>query len=95
MSSIYRRNSISRLQRFSWSEISLGQKCHTANNITVFLEKMKIDASIVFISFQSLPAKFPGVSPLDYCAFGSLKKALSKRKPTPSDGLWKVVEEEL
>ncbi|GBM20803.1 hypothetical protein AVEN_108253-1 [Araneus ventricosus] len=31
---------------------------------------------------------------MDYCTFGLLKRALSKRKPTTIEGLWKVVEEE-
>ncbi|GBN89118.1 hypothetical protein AVEN_78869-1 [Araneus ventricosus] len=55
---------------------------------------MKTHTVIAYIPFQHSPAKSPDVSPMDYCAFGLLKRALSKRKPTTIDGLWKVVEEE-
>lgn len=67
---------------------------HTSKTTTAFLEKMKTDTGIAYIPFQHIPAKSPDVSPMDYCAFGLLKRALSKRKPTTIDGLWKVVEEE-
>ncbi|GBM01398.1 hypothetical protein AVEN_236217-1 [Araneus ventricosus] len=48
---------------------------------------------IAYILFKT-PAKSPDVSPVDYCAFGLLKRALSNHKPTMINGLWKVVEEE-
>ena len=31
---------------------------------------------------------------MDFCAFGRMKTALSKRKPTTIDGIWKVIEGE-
>ena len=56
---------------------------------------MKTNTGIAYITFQHIPAKSPDVSPMEYCAFGLLKRALSKRKPTTTiDGLWKVAEEE-
>ncbi|GBN91889.1 hypothetical protein AVEN_77143-1 [Araneus ventricosus] len=55
---------------------------------------MKTDAGIPYIPFQHIPAKSPDVSPMDYCAFGPLKRSLFKRILTTIDGLWKVVEEE-
>ncbi|GBO29915.1 hypothetical protein AVEN_208472-1 [Araneus ventricosus] len=67
---------------------------HTSKRTTAFLEKMTTDTGIAYLAFQHIPAKSPDVSPMDYCAFGLLKIALSKRKPTTIDGLWKVVEEE-
>ncbi|GBO20407.1 hypothetical protein AVEN_60674-1 [Araneus ventricosus] len=54
---------------------------------------MKTDTDIAYIPFQNIPEKSPGVSLMDYCAFGLLKRAHSKRKPTTIDGLWKVIEE--
>ncbi|GBO14483.1 hypothetical protein AVEN_94971-1 [Araneus ventricosus] len=54
---------------------------------------MKTDTGIAFIPFQHIPSKSPDISPMDYCAFGLFKRALSKRKPTTIDGLRKVVEE--
>lgn len=35
---------------------------------------------IAYGFFQRISAKFPDVSPMDKCAFGLLKRALSKRK---------------
>ncbi|GBN23068.1 hypothetical protein AVEN_233990-1 [Araneus ventricosus] len=67
---------------------------HTSKSTTAFLEKMKTDTGIAFIPFQHIPSKSPDISPMDYCAFGLFKRALSKRKPTTIDELWKVVEEE-
>ncbi|GBL97357.1 hypothetical protein AVEN_170474-1 [Araneus ventricosus] len=55
---------------------------------------MKTDIGIAYIPFQHIPTKSPDVSPMDYCAFGLLKRVLSKCKPTTIDGLWKEVEEE-
>ncbi|GBM71830.1 hypothetical protein AVEN_159950-1 [Araneus ventricosus] len=42
---------------------------------------------------KKILAKSRDVPPMDYSAFGLLKRALSMRKPTTIDGLWKVVEE--
>lgn len=42
---------------------------------------------------QTSQAKPPDVSPMDYCDFDLLKRALSKLKSTTIDGLWKVVKE--
>ena len=54
---------------------------------------MKIDLSIEFIPFQRIPAKFPDVLPMDYCAFGLLKITLSKRKPIDINAVWKIKKE--
>ncbi|GBM32550.1 hypothetical protein AVEN_187105-1 [Araneus ventricosus] len=68
---------------------------YTSKITTEFLEKMKTDTEIAYIPFQHISQKSPYVSPMDYWAFGLWKRALSKRKPTTTDGLWKVVEEGL
>ncbi|GBL89123.1 hypothetical protein AVEN_255253-1 [Araneus ventricosus] len=65
---------------------------HTSKSTTAFVEKN--DTGIAYIPFQHILAKSPEVSPMDYCAFGLLKRANSKQKPTTIDGLWKVVKEE-
>ncbi|GBL78197.1 hypothetical protein AVEN_42767-1 [Araneus ventricosus] len=66
---------------------------HTSKSTTAFLEKMKTDTGIVYIPFQHIPAKFLDISPIDYCALGLLKRALSKRKLITICELRKVVEE--
>ncbi|GBN53232.1 hypothetical protein AVEN_155445-1 [Araneus ventricosus] len=55
---------------------------------------MKTDTCIASIPFQHIPTKSSDVSPMDYYAFGLLKRALSKHKPITIDGLWNVVQEE-
>ncbi|GBM51342.1 hypothetical protein AVEN_110799-1 [Araneus ventricosus] len=67
---------------------------HTSKSTTALHEKMETDTCIAYIPFQHIPAKSPDVSPMDYFAFGLLKRALSKCKPTTIDGLWEVIEEE-
>ncbi|GBM50355.1 hypothetical protein AVEN_208960-1 [Araneus ventricosus] len=69
---------------------------HTAKGTTAFLEEMKTETGILYIPFQHIPPKSPDVSPMGYCAFGLLKRALSNRKPTTIDGsfTWKVAEKE-
>ena len=49
---------------------------------------------IEYTPFQHILAKSPGVSSMDYCTFGLLKIALSKRPPTKIGEPWKVVKEE-
>ena len=65
----------------------------TLKSTTAFLENMKIDTSIGYVSFQHISAKLPDVSCVVNCAFDMLKRTLSKCKPTTIDGLWKVVDE--
>ncbi|GBM73022.1 hypothetical protein AVEN_66234-1 [Araneus ventricosus] len=67
---------------------------HTSKSTKALFEKMKTDTCIAYILFHHIPEKSPDVSPMDYCSVGLLKRALSKRKPTKIDELWKVVEEE-
>ncbi|GBO25282.1 hypothetical protein AVEN_236346-1 [Araneus ventricosus] len=55
---------------------------------------MKTYTGIADVLFQYIPAKSSDVSPMDYCAFGLSKRALSKRKSTRTDRFWKVVEEQ-
>ena len=55
---------------------------------------MKIDASIEHVLFQNIPVKSTDVSPTKYCTSMLLKRALSMRKPTTNNEVWKIVEEE-
>ena len=54
---------------------------------------MNIDTSIECMPFQQIPLKSHDASPIDCCAFGLLKRLLSKCKPTTIDGFWKFMEE--
>ena len=67
---------------------------HTSQSTVNFLEKMERETGIRAIPFTHIPAKSPDVSPMDFYAFGLLKSALSKRRPTTLHGLWKTVQEE-
>lgn len=60
---------------------------------TAILEKRKTDTSIAYIPSQHIAVKSLDVSPMNYCAFGLMKRAISKCIPM-TIGLWKVVEEE-
>ena len=55
---------------------------------------MKIDRNCEYISFQHIPTKSLDFSPTDYFAFDLFKIALSSRKLSTIDELWKVVEKE-
>ena len=55
---------------------------------------MEQKTGIKAIPFTDIPTKSPDVSPMDFCAFGLLTFALSKRRPTTLTGLWKAVQEE-
>ncbi|GBL81716.1 hypothetical protein AVEN_93492-1 [Araneus ventricosus] len=53
----------------------------TSKSTTAFLEKMKTDTGTAYIPFQHIPVKSPELSPLDYCAFGLVKRALLNANP--------------
>ena len=46
------------------------------------------------IPFSEIPVKFPDAAPMDFCAFGLLKRALGNRRPRTVNGLWKAVLQE-
>ena len=62
---------------------------HSLKTTTAVWDK---NENIEYILFQRIPAKSPDFSPVDYCAFNLLKRALSKSKFIMIDGLWKNVE---
>ncbi|KFM72922.1 Transposable element P transposase, partial [Stegodyphus mimosarum] len=67
---------------------------HTSKSTIAFFEKVKPDTDIACIHFKSIPAKSPDVSPMDYCVFGLLKRALFKSTLRTIGGLLKIVEED-
>lgn len=67
---------------------------HTSKSTVNFLKEMEQKTGIKAVPFTDIPTKSPDVSPMDFCAFGLLKSALSKRRPKTLTGLWKAVQEE-
>lgn len=66
---------------------------HTSNVTAAFLEKMKLAKVYYIFSTYSYEVTWQ-LSPMDYCAFDLLKRALSKYKYTTINGLWKVMKDE-
>ncbi|GBM00742.1 hypothetical protein AVEN_150909-1 [Araneus ventricosus] len=55
---------------------------HTSQSTVNFLEKIEQEMGIKTVPFTDIPAKSPDLTPMDFCAFGLLKCALSKRRLT-------------
>lgn len=67
---------------------------HTSRSTQNFLKQMETDTGIRAIPFHDIPVKSPDASPMDFCGFGLLKRALSSRRVTTLGGLWKACREE-
>lgn len=67
---------------------------HTSRSTAIFLSNLCDETKINVIPFKSIPVKSPDASPMDFCVFGLLKRALGKRRPSTVDGLWKICQEE-
>ena len=67
---------------------------HTSASTRHFLGEMERETGIHSIPFSDIPVKSPDASPMDFCAFGLLKRALGSRRPRTLTGLWKVCQEE-
>lgn len=67
---------------------------HTSASTRVFLRRMEEETGIHSIPFEEIPVKSPDASPMDFCAFGLLKRAMGTRRPRTLQGLWKVCQEE-
>lgn len=67
---------------------------HTSRSTQRFLQQMATDTGIQAIPFQDIPVKSPDASPMDFCGFGLLKRALASRRVTTVRGLWKACQEE-
>ena len=90
-------NDIPLLYPFDFQNVEIHQdkaSSHTAHSTCTFLEEMEQETGIKSIPFDHIPVKSPDCSPMDFCVFGLLKQALSKRHPKSLNGLWKVVEDE-
>ena len=55
---------------------------------------MEQESEIKTTHFADIPDKTPDVSPMHFCAFGLLKSALSKHRPTTLLRFWKAVQGE-
>ena len=55
---------------------------------------MRNEIGTEVIRFKCIPPKFPDESPMDYCAFRLLKRAIFKCHLKILDGLWNIVKEE-
>ena len=67
---------------------------HMSQSTTAYLAKKESETGIKYIPFDGIPVKSPDASPMDFCAFGLLKRALEKRHPKTLNRLWKKVQEE-
>lgn len=67
---------------------------HTSASTRQFLQRMEQETGIHAIPFTDIPVKSPDAAPMDFCAFGLLKRALGGRRPRTIAGLWKVCQEE-
>ncbi|GFS83785.1 uncharacterized protein TNCV_611151 [Trichonephila clavipes] len=60
---------------------------HTSKSAVVYLAKKESEAGIKCTPLDEIHVKSPDASPLDFCAFVLLKRALGKRQPKPLNGL--------
>lgn len=67
---------------------------HTSRSTVAYLQQLHQETGIRAIPFEDIPVKSPDASPMDFCAFGLLKRALASRRPRSLSGLWKAYREE-
>ncbi|GFX91186.1 uncharacterized protein TNCV_1246011 [Trichonephila clavipes] len=67
---------------------------HTFESTAAYLEKKESETEIKCIPFDEIPVTPLAFSPMDFCAFGLLKKALRKRHPRTLNVLWKTLQDE-
>jgi hypothetical protein len=67
---------------------------HTARSTVAYMDRLAAETGIRAIPFHEIPVKSPDASPMDFCGFGLLKRAIGNRRPRTLDGLWKVCQEE-
>src|SRR5258705_9068263 len=66
---------------------------HTAKTTMKYMRDMEAESGIHVILYSSIPVKSPDASPMDYCGFGLLKRAIGSRRPRTVGGLWKACVE--
>jgi hypothetical protein len=67
---------------------------HTSKTTRKYLREMEETTGIRSIPFEDIPVKSPDASPMDFCGFGLLKRALGRRRPRTVEGLWKACQQE-
>jgi hypothetical protein len=67
---------------------------HTAKSTQAYMTRMATETGIRAIPYSDIPVKSPDASPMDFCGFGLLKRALGRRRPRTIDGLWKACQQE-
>lgn len=93
---IYRQD-IPRLYGTASNQVWIHQdkaSSHTAKSTVAYMARMATETGIRAIPFSAIPVKSPDAAPMDYCAFGLLKRALGSRRPRTVAGLWKACNEE-
>ena len=65
---------------------------HTSHSSVAYYRRMATETGVSVIPFSSIPVKSPDASPMDFCAFGLLKRGLAHRRPTTIAGLWKACQ---
>jgi hypothetical protein len=66
---------------------------HTSKSTATFVTKMTAATGVNVIPFSDIPTKSPDCAPMDFCAFGLLKRGLGSRRPRTVAGLWKACQE--
>ena len=51
-------------------------RSHTSKSTVAYLAKEESEIGMKFIPFNDIPIESPDVSPMDFCTFGSFKRAL-------------------
>ena len=67
---------------------------HASTSKLRLLEDMEQKTGIHAVPYSDIPVKSPDAAPMDFCAFGLLKRALGSRRPCSIEGLWKACKEE-
>jgi len=61
---------------------------HTSHLAAHYLEMMRSQHGLTFLSKEDIPVKGPDISPLDFYGFGFLKQKSKKCRATTLQGLW-------
>ena len=61
---------------------------HTSKSTTAYLGKKDIERVIKWIPLDEILLKPPDASPMDFGAFGLLKRSLGKWHPKTLNGVW-------
>src|SRR5713101_8049458 len=78
-----------------WFSIMIEQEVmYQLSRSTVnFIETLTNETGITAVEPKRIPVKSPDCAPMDYFAFGILKRKIGNRRPKTLEGLWKVLNE--